>query len=294
VTAWSARYNHLRFVVERGDGRATVRLAGEVDCASAAIAHLALERAGSDAIEIVLDVSRVSFLDASGLRFLLSAQQRARAGNRRLVIRRPSRTVRRMLELTGALRLLNVEDSDNPRPRPPAPELTRILGAAIESAMEIAQADKSTAQIVEPTTGALQIVAQRGFTTAFLDYFDTVDGEEAASGTALHRNQPVWVPDVGRSRIFADTPTLEMILDAGVRAVASLPLRSPEWQPIAILSVHHSRRTDWTAEQKLQLEQLARLTAPHCLQALRSPLGGLGSVPTGKTSIPPAGPSNAL
>lgn len=296
MTAWSPRYNHLRIVVKRGGGgRVTVRLAGELDCASAGIAHLALERAGSDAVEIVLDLSRVVFLDASGLRFLLSAQQRARAAHRRLVICRPSRTVRCMLELTGASRLLGVQDPGSGRPAGPAArELTRILDAAIESAMQIADADKSTAQLVEPATGALLIVAQRGFASPFLDYFEIVDDGESACGTTLDRRQPVWVPDVGRSRMFTDAPTLEVILDAGVRAVASLPVRSPNGQLIAILSVHHARRTDWTAEQKLQLERLARLTAQHCVQAMRSPFGELLSAPTGDIGTRRVGLSNAL
>jgi anti-sigma B factor antagonist len=118
VTPWSPRHNQLRYAVEHGDERTTLLLAGELDCASAAVAHLALERAGPDAIEIVLDLSRVVFLDAAGLRFLISAQRRARAAQRRLIVRRPSRGVRRMIDLAGVSPLLSIEDPGRSSWRP--------------------------------------------------------------------------------------------------------------------------------------------------------------------------------
>lgn len=105
----SPRHNQLRWAVERSEGRAIVHLAGELDYASAAVAHLALERAGPDLPQITLDLSRVVFLDVAGVRFLISAQRRARAADRRLNFRRPSRSVRRMLELTGMQPLLAID-----------------------------------------------------------------------------------------------------------------------------------------------------------------------------------------
>lgn len=120
---WSPRHGHLRFAVEHDDERVTVHLAGELDHASAATGHLALARAGAGAgaEEIVLDLSRVVFVDASGVRFLLSAQRRARAADRRLIVRRPSRSVRRMLELTGARPLLASTTAAMPG-TPPQPQ----------------------------------------------------------------------------------------------------------------------------------------------------------------------------
>lgn len=104
--------NYLRCEVQQGHGRVTVRLIGELDRASAAIAHLALDRAGSEATETVLDLSEVEFLDAAGLRFLISAQRRARSARRRLIVCRPSLAVRRMLELSGVLPVLSLDDGD--------------------------------------------------------------------------------------------------------------------------------------------------------------------------------------
>jgi anti-anti-sigma factor len=102
--------------VEQDDERVTVHLAGELDYVSAATGQVAFARAGARAKEIVLDLSRVVFVDASGVRFLLSAQRRARAADRRLIVRRPSRSVRRTLELTGARPLLTIDDGATPVP----------------------------------------------------------------------------------------------------------------------------------------------------------------------------------
>jgi anti-anti-sigma factor len=261
---WSPRHNHLRFAVEHDDGRVIVRLAGELDYASAAVAHLALERAGPDLPEVTLDLSRVVFLDAAGVRFVISAQRRARAARRHMIIRGPSRSVRRMLELTGVWPLLAIEEGDARPPDDPATaELTRILDAAIQVAMRIARADRSAAQLLNTTTRELRIVAHRGFNSAFLDYCELVSDTESVCGMALRRGWPVWIPDVARSAMLADAPALDVLLDTGVRAMASIPVTC-DAEPVAGLSLYHGVPTEWTAEQKVELEQLGRSVARQC------------------------------
>lgn len=275
--SWSPRHHHLRFAVEHDEGRAVVRLAGDLDYASAAVAHLALERAGLDLAEITLDLSRVVFLDAAGIRFLISAQRRARAASRRVVIRRPSRSVRRMLKLTGVRPLLILEDSEERRPDDPAiADITRILDGGIEVAMRIAHADRSTAQLLDPPTGELRIIAQRGFSPAFLDYIDIATDHESVCGTALRRGRPVWVTDIARSAILADTPALDALLAAGVRALAVVPIRC-DTGLIAGLSLHHHAPAEWSAEQRIELEELGRSIARHNPAWLPPPSGMAGA-----------------
>ena len=279
TVSWCPRRGHLRFAVELDEERLTVHLAGELDYASATTGHLALARAGARAKEIVLDLSRVVFVDAAGVRFLLSAQRRARAADRRLIVRRPSRSVRRMLELTGARPLLAIDDGGNTRsPTQPATQLTPILDAALEPAMRIARANRSTVHVADPT-GAPRIVAQRGFNAAVLDWLEIVSDGESVRG-ALAGEQAIWTPDVVRSPILADTPALDALLDAGIRALASIPVKSSDAPLIAILSVHHRLVTDWTAGQKDELEQLGRSVARRCLAVLRHPshLAGAAAV----------------
>ena len=270
TVSWCPRQGHLRFAVELDDERVTVHLAGELDYASAATGHLALARAGARAKEIVLDLSRVVFVDAAGVRFLLSAQRRARAADHRLIVRRPSRSVRRMLELTGARPLLAIDDGGNARPPTgAATQLTAILDAALEPAMRIGRADRSTAHVVDPT-GAARIVAQRGFSAAVLDWLEIVsDGDSVCP--ALAGEQAIWIPDVARSPILADTPALDALLDAGIRALASVPVKSSDAPLIATLSVHHRLATSWTAEQQDEFEQLGISVARRCLAVLRHP-----------------------
>ena len=268
---WSPRHNQLRFALEHRDERVTVLLAGELDCASAAVAHLALERAGHDAIEIVLDLSRVVFLDAAGLRFLISAQRRARAADRRLIVRRPSRSVRRLIDLTGASPLLSIEDPEYGHLDGQLDgALTGILDTALDSALRTTQADSASAQLADPTSGALRLTAHRGLTGPVLDYFEVVNEDESICGAGLRTSQPVWIPDLARSPILADTPALDVLLDAGIRALASVPIQAPDGQLLAVLSVHHRLVTHWTRPQIAGLERLGRSVAKQCRSACRS------------------------
>src|SRR5215469_10566323 len=104
--AWSPSSDFLRYDVQDVGGRAIVRLAGELDLGSREIVRRALQEAASASAETVLDLSKVRFIDAVGLRSLLTAQRDAQAADHRVIIRRPHRAVRRLFELTGVLPLL--------------------------------------------------------------------------------------------------------------------------------------------------------------------------------------------
>ena len=86
-----------------GNNSATVRLRGELDIASAGAARRALEQLDTGIQQIVLDLSHITFCDAAGVRFLLTAQKQARTRGRELIVRHPSRPVRRILTITGEL-----------------------------------------------------------------------------------------------------------------------------------------------------------------------------------------------
>jgi anti-sigma B factor antagonist len=85
----------------------TVTVTGEIDFATApqlkrALAAV-LDAKGPDA---VVDLSAVSFVDASGIGVLVGAANLAHSGGGRLILRRPSRAVRLVLdhlELDGVL-----------------------------------------------------------------------------------------------------------------------------------------------------------------------------------------------
>jgi len=74
---------------------------GEIDAQSAAMISERLDPLpeGSDDVEI--DLSSVSFIDSSGLRALIEIHDRAEESSRRLVLRSPSQSVTRLLDIAG-------------------------------------------------------------------------------------------------------------------------------------------------------------------------------------------------
>jgi anti-sigma B factor antagonist len=83
------------------DGLAHVVLTGELDLSTIAKVEQELTRVESEGPAIVaLDLSRVTFLDSSGLRVIVSADQRARRENRRFVVVRGPDTVQRVFSIT--------------------------------------------------------------------------------------------------------------------------------------------------------------------------------------------------
>lgn len=97
--------------IPNGNGTATVRLCGDLDFGSADAARRALEQLDDSTQQIVLDLSHITYLDAAGVRFLLTAQQRARTAGRNLVVRHLSRAVRRVLAITGELAAICLADT---------------------------------------------------------------------------------------------------------------------------------------------------------------------------------------
>lgn len=100
--------------VSRAGSTAVLRLRGEADIAVEARLRLRLGDllADSDApIErLVVDASALEFLDLSALSALLSAAERLRARGGELELRRPTRRVRRLLDVVGVAGALRVLD----------------------------------------------------------------------------------------------------------------------------------------------------------------------------------------
>jgi anti-anti-sigma factor len=87
-------------IEERGD-TVHVTLLGELDISNATRLEDDLRRveAGNPAL-LVLDLSRLDFMDSTGLRLLIGADSRAREAARRLVLIRGNEMVQRVLRVT--------------------------------------------------------------------------------------------------------------------------------------------------------------------------------------------------
>ena len=137
-------------------------------------------------------------------------------------------------------------------------DAVRILNAAIERAMLIDGAPMANAQLLDPDGQALRIVAHSGLNIRFLRFFEIVDDTSSACGSALATGRAVWVADTTHSPIFADTPALDVMLDAEIRAVASVPVTSADGRLFGMISTHHIRPACWTPQRKLRLQGVAR------------------------------------
>jgi anti-sigma B factor antagonist len=77
-------------------------VAGELDPHTAPDLGAHLDEAVAEgSARVVLDLAAVGFIDSSGLRVLISAQQDLAAAGRSLVVRNPSDTASRLFEITG-------------------------------------------------------------------------------------------------------------------------------------------------------------------------------------------------
>jgi anti-sigma B factor antagonist len=101
----------LKTEVRQKDGRADVALRGELDLATIPVAERAVAKIAEGADTLVLDLRRLTFIDSSGLRLILTTAEKWGGDSRQLFIVRGPAQVERVFELTGAGARLNlVED----------------------------------------------------------------------------------------------------------------------------------------------------------------------------------------
>lgn len=90
-----------------------VVLIGEIDAHTAHLVHDALVAVATDG-DLRVDLSRVTFIDSSGLRVVLEAHQALNCDGRRLVLIAPSQPVARVIEVAGLVAHLTVEPPLDP------------------------------------------------------------------------------------------------------------------------------------------------------------------------------------
>lgn len=88
-----------RLTITKPDGDAVVLVEGELDAYSAPVLEAAISE-HTDA-DLRLDLSGVSFIDSTGIRVVVTADNRLREHDHRLVVVHPSPAVLRLLQLTS-------------------------------------------------------------------------------------------------------------------------------------------------------------------------------------------------
>ena len=140
-------------------------------------------------------------------------------------------------------------------------DLDALLQETVDAAVEITGTTMGYAQLLEPETGTLRLVAHRHFREAYLEYFSNVVGGRAASGTAVMRGERVVVEDVTTSPIFDGTDAPGVMLEAGARAVQSTPMIGRSGRIVGILSTHYAQPTRPDEQTLRRVDRLARYAA---------------------------------
>ncbi|MFD9794140.1 STAS domain-containing protein [Streptomyces sp. NPDC059070] len=266
LVEWAGPSRNVRVGVSRTGGAVTVHVAGELDVASAPVVARALQGGLVEQSQrVVLDLSRVTFCGMAGVDLLLDARRSAAEAGGALMVARAHSAVVLPLETCREPEAWLIAEEVRTAPLPEQEWRRRksVVSAVLTRAFQITGAPMGNAQLYEPAGEALRIVAQRGFRHPFLSFFETVSDRETACGAAARDHRPVVVEEVVSSPIFAGSPALDVLVDAEVGAVISLPVTTRDGTLLGVASVHQRRATAWPAAQRRSLAAVARAA---CLQ----------------------------
>jgi anti-sigma B factor antagonist len=100
----------LSMNVEASDSRVVVHLLGELDLSTAPLLQATLaDVLGDQALEIVLDLADLSYIDSTGLSLFITTTKRAHAAGSKVILQDPQLSTQRLLEITN---LTDYFDSD--------------------------------------------------------------------------------------------------------------------------------------------------------------------------------------
>ncbi|MDQ8184119.1 chemotaxis protein CheB [Pelagicoccus sp. SDUM812002] len=120
---------------------------------------------------------------------------------------------------------------------PALSQMSSVLEEALDASIDIMGADMGTARIVDPTTGELGLVAQRGFSDRILEKFGRVDAAHTSCcGRAYKAGTRIFIEDVREDPGFE--PYRELAEEAGFVSVQSTPLRGRDGTLLGMLTTH--------------------------------------------------------
>ena len=104
---------------QRADGRACLRLAGELDMSTAPQLNAAIDRLAADGERhLLIDLTELTFCDSTGIAAFVRGDNRASAEGGWLRVTGASGRVERVLQMTGLAEVLRY-DADTPDPASP-------------------------------------------------------------------------------------------------------------------------------------------------------------------------------
>src|SRR3989454_661310 len=105
-------------------------------------------------------------------------------------------------------------------------DMRSLLEQVLDAAIAVTRAERGNVHLIDLQSGALKVIAQRGFQEPFVDLFAELHRGQAAFGKAVQRSDRILFEDVLSSELFAGSPVQESLLDAAVRGVQSIRLLS--------------------------------------------------------------------
>ena len=141
-----------------------------------------------------------------------------------------------------------------------------LLQEIMDTAVAIVDAKMGTLQLLEDDS--LRIVAHYGHLQPFLEFFSSAESQASACGTAMQCMERVVVEDIEKSSLFVGTPSLDILRNAGVRAVQSTPMISRKGKLLGLLTTqwnipyspreHDLWRIDLLARQAAEMIEQSR------------------------------------
>jgi anti-sigma B factor antagonist len=102
----------LEIVVDSVEDARIIHARGEVDLSSVELLRSQIDAARRERTVTLIDLSEITFMDSSGLHLLIEAAREAEGDGWSLFVVRPSAPVRRVLEVSGTLRMLPIVTDD--------------------------------------------------------------------------------------------------------------------------------------------------------------------------------------
>lgn len=108
----NAETNDLVFSVSTDSTRTVVTVSGEIDLATQGQLRAQLnELIVAGKVNLVLDLSGVSFVDSTGLGALIGARRRVHAFNGSLALVIPNESVMKVFAITGLVKVFDIHDT---------------------------------------------------------------------------------------------------------------------------------------------------------------------------------------
>jgi len=106
----------LEIEVQQTEGRTLVMVAGDLDASTASYLYDALSDLElAEARQVVIDLAKVTFMDSTGLSVLVTEHKRLEHVNGHLTIFSPPSSIRRLFEITGLAKTLDIVPADEER-----------------------------------------------------------------------------------------------------------------------------------------------------------------------------------